>query len=121
MIELPLDDVAIRHNVSLQVSPIYNYNGGETYFFLIPNGKTKTEAFKHYPIYVTKDFSKTYEFDVGDRSTRFVRMVGDRLLVAQSDTITHTKMWLLGYDYTQKVLRALYYKLCYVHLALPWL
>ena len=88
IIELPLDDEAMRHNVSLQVSPIQYKNS--IYFFLIPNGG---DAFTHYPIYVTKDFSKTYELNVADISTRFVRMVGDRLVVAQSDTILHTKMW----------------------------
>ena len=81
----------VSHNVSLQVSPIKFKDS--VYFFLVPNGETKSDSFVRYPITVTKDFAKTYELDVGDISTRFVRMVGDRLLVAQSDTIKHTKMW----------------------------
>jgi hypothetical protein len=88
---LPLDEYAIKNNVSVQISPI-QYNDS-VYFFIISNGMTKEEAFDRYPIIVTKDFTKTYQLEVGNISTRFVRMVGDRLVVAQSDTIAHTKIW----------------------------
>lgn len=91
--EILPDLTEVKHNVSLDISTI-EFNGGR-YFFMMPNGlnSTRSQSFEHYPVTVTKDFSKTYDLEVGDISTRFVRMVGDRLLVAQSDTITHTKMW----------------------------
>jgi len=89
--EILPDLTEVKHNVSLDISTI-EFNGGR-YFFMMPNGLTRSQSFEHYPVTVTKDFSKTYDLDIGDISTRFVRMVGDRLLVAQSDTITHTKMW----------------------------
>lgn len=89
--EILPDFTEVKHNVSLHISPV-EFNGKQ-YFFLMPNGLTKSESFERFPVTVTKDFTKTYELEVGDISTRFVRIVGDRLLVAQSDTITHTKMW----------------------------
>lgn len=68
------------HNVSLNVSPIkYKDN---YYFFLMPSGINESGAYDHYPVTVTKDFDKSYDLEIGNSNTRFVRLVGDKLIIA---------------------------------------
>jgi hypothetical protein len=45
--------------------------------------------------------------EVGDINTRYMRLVGDKLLIVQGDIFTHSKIWQFDSDYTAKVMTAL--------------
>ena len=50
----------------------------------MPSGMKESGAFEQYPVTVTKDFDKSYDLEVGEYNTRFIILVGDKLLIFQS-------------------------------------
>ena len=96
-----IDDYAIGANTTFKLSS-YDFNH-QKYWFILPETDAELE-FPKKPVYVTKDFQKKYEFDIGeDRQTRAIFNVKNKFVVAQAKFYTHTYVWQMSDDYTYHV------------------
>ena len=77
-----IDDYALGANTTFKLSS-YEFKE-QKYWFIIPDTSSELE-FPKMPVYVTKDFQKKYEFDIGeDRQTRAIFNVKNKFVVAQA-------------------------------------
>jgi hypothetical protein len=95
-----IDDYAIGADTTFKLTS-YDFNR-QKYWFIVPDTGSKLH-FPKKPVYVTKDFHKKYEFDVGEFQTRAIYHVKNKFVVAQAEIYTHTDVWQMSDVYTYMV------------------
>ena len=96
-----IDDYELGENTTFELSS-YEFNE-QRYWFIVPNTGAELE-FPKKPVFVTKDFQKKYELNIGDdKQTRAIFLVKNKFVVAQAKTYDHTEIWQMRDTYSYDV------------------
>lgn len=99
-----IDDYAIGEGTTFSLSS-YEFKE-QKYWFIIPDTGSE-EDFPKKPVYVTKDFQKKYEFNIGeDKQTRAIFHVKDKFVVALAKEYSQTDVWQMSDTYSYDIKQA---------------
>ena len=106
--KVKIDDLAIGANTTFRLSS-YDFNR-QTYWIILPHTDADTGEqleFPKKPVFVTKDFEKRYEFDIGvDKQTRAIFHVKNKFVVAQAKEYKQTDVWQMSDSYSYDIKKA---------------